>query len=1557
MKKITMYLLIMFSSLSLLYAGGSKDIDSVQMTNTESWQQSIDISAKKKGKYNVLIKAVDIAGNEGYVGPFNMYVDPNSDLPIVNISNPKTEAVVSGNLNIIGTCVDDDAVEYVELRIDGGENIYRAKGKEFWSYYINTENFEEGTHTIEAWGVDINGVKGKSVKNRFYINRLSPITEIGNKSIGELVSGKITIDGTVEDGNGIERLLYSLNHGENFEEVKLAYNKKTKQSTFSLKLNTKTLEDGPKVIWFKAIDKQGSIGIHTFLLFVDNTAPIVEFIYPEDDSPAAPVFSVAGKAGDSAGLSSLSWKCNGEEGSFELTAGNNYWIKEFDVSKSGAKSAVVEITAKDIAGNIVRAKKTFYIDQNKGKPVIEMLSPVLDGKVSGDLYISGAIYDLYGPSEVRYKIDKGEEKIIDASDAGFAAVESGLSAGTHTLTIYAVNKKGIKGNPLSVKFSVEGKEPVIAFDNGQTIIPVYTAQTKNSTSVHVKSASGLKYISAGFNGEEESVLPLKTGQTDYVIKTNISGKSQPGIYTVSVTATDINDKVSKQTLVIRVLNASGAGGEENFVWSKGKINESNQIVLINDKALEGIYQPRDGMVIESLEVIGGKNIEAEQEGELIRLRIKEEGVYKGIGVKITDSEGVVFTSPLVDILFDKSSPNINLEMSEAASFVTSSINLKGNAEDSVGITKVEYSLGSGSPYVKLSNSFNEKINISGQADGPIVVTVKATDAAGRESYERRLFYKDSEAPEVVMILPEGGEKVNGSIYSAFKVSDRFAGVKSEYKGASKGAEWQSFEYSSLPNLIIGSAKEPLSKNMLFKFTDLAGNSRSFNSYSFEIDNSEDAPRVDLHLPNENEIIIKDFEISGMVYDDDEAAKIHYRIDKGAYKSMDIKNSFSIPILLSELTDNEHEITMYAEDIYGVTSQPVTRKIRVSLDVPQVAVSYPLITDTVQGVSVISGSALDKNGIKKVEVSFDNGQTYNLAEGREKWQYRINTHIINDGTHVVFVKATDNYEQVFLYSTLINIDNTPPILKLEYPLAGSKLDNNLFVSGQVYDNVSLEGVMLKIKSLDGKSVPQKLSEIKLEKDIILSKDIDISSLPEGRYNLEISGVDKANNTNEASINFDVYRKKDKNKIELLYPLNGETVRGEFNVYGRLMADNGVEEAALYIDGKEVERVSVSKTGYVCFKLDSEKLVNGEHSLELRANRAGAGPLNSEVHKINYGAEGPWITIDNFAMGDFAIERPYLRGRAGYTVSEEEKTRVYSKGSTSEDKRAFKAKRVKYVEISFDNGKTFAPVKSAANWKYRLETEDMAEGNHFLLLRAVMENREVAVCRTIIKIDKTAPKVTLISPGEGGRYNGAIEFSGLSSDDIELSTVEALLRKGDKASYGVPKFIQGLHVEGAFWGAALWDIGLGLSFFDDNVKLQLHYGQFLQSQFNLLYGGNHKMRYGGHIISLKLLANVYELPFGYYFGPDWKWLYLDVALGAQFGLFTQTQSGRPQVLSALLMQLEFPRVKFHKQKYFSAISLFTEGQLWFVPTDVDSKGKTSAIRSVIPNISVGLRFDIF
>src|SRR5574344_1487546 len=138
-----------------------------------------------------------------------------------------------------------------------------------------------------------------------------------------------------------------------------------------------------------------------------------------------------------------------------------------------------------------------------------------------------------------------------------------------------------------------------------------------------------------------------------------------------------------------------------------------------------------------------------------------------------------------------------------------------------------------------------------------------------------------------------------------------------------------------------------------------------------------------------------------------------------------------------------------------------------------------------------------------------------------------------------------------------------------------------------------------------------------------------------------------------------------------------------------------------------------------------------------------------------------------MGDFSFDRAYLRGHAGYTLSQSDMDILSDKKSIKSEKEAVKAKQIKSVELSFDNGKSFIPVSSSGTWKYRIEDSYMAEGYHFMILRATMMNGEKAMDRFIIQIDKTKPTIKLISPGEGGRYNQHLEFSGLSYDDVQLN----------------------------------------------------------------------------------------------------------------------------------------------------------------------------------------------
>ena len=152
MKKVFLIATLVALVSSLTFAHGKGDIEDISVENMNSWQEQFDLDIRKPGKYNIMITARDLGGNVHIEGPHNLWLDPKSDLPICGITNPYPNMRVVGNLNIVGTCVDDDGVSRVDLVLDEGtdhEKQVTAEGKEFWSYYLDTNDLEEGDHTIK----------------------------------------------------------------------------------------------------------------------------------------------------------------------------------------------------------------------------------------------------------------------------------------------------------------------------------------------------------------------------------------------------------------------------------------------------------------------------------------------------------------------------------------------------------------------------------------------------------------------------------------------------------------------------------------------------------------------------------------------------------------------------------------------------------------------------------------------------------------------------------------------------------------------------------------------------------------------------------------------------------------------------------------------------------------------------------------------------------------------------------------------------------------------------------------------------------------------------------------------------------------------------------------------------------------------------------------------------------------------------------------------------------------------------------------------------------------
>lgn len=2002
------------------YAHGKADVTERSVHQDESWREVFDLAEKKDGKYNIMVTAEDNGGNVTVGGPFNIWIDPESDLPIAGITNPLKDMRVPGNLNIVGTCVDDDAVQEVVLILDGDyAHPIHAEGRDFWSYYLDTNDLPEGPHTIEAYGIDINGLRGHSTIVSWNLDRRQPVTEVTNYTLGTLVSGKINLKGVVTDGNGIKMLSYSLDGGQSFTEVKLHENKKEGVWEFNLPVDTRLAKDGPAICWFRATDKMGSVGIYSFLYFIDNTKPDVRIVSPEKDEVCNGKFGVAGYAKDVIGIQKLSWSFMGESGDFELIPGNPYWYKEVDTSSlpPKTKSATLTITALDTVGNLVEVKREILLDQELDKPVVMIEYPVEDGvydSAAGTLFLRGiATDDDGGIVSIDYSLDGGEAKTLAAQGVFYTPIaeEATLPAGKHSVTVTAVDKYGIRGNPVSVTFNTKGFAPEIAdaqirdMNGLREAVPGIRVNSEDNTTVEttVTADAGIKDVSYriawGADGVMEKQIPLPPKAAPTSLPVSISLADAPwGLVRLTLSVTDVYDRVVSQTTVLNVQNltrlwtddpavifddstvsSSGsvlcdpehpltgffmggtavsatlvpqtpfatvslegnlitlnmtsqpgtsrpvhvhvvtdqgvgydsrdlifhsdspapvvqldaAGGlgtpaspydgrvpvhitgsitselpinyasyrifaanadvdAENFFTGKTtasatdftdiKLDSSNRFVLeidpdtftngmyvievvadngkrgadvafvrriapmpvmVNGKAAspsapaftwftnkdddsvdvywvanyqealnvyggvvrladmnagtnvleaqvqtqaeksrqysdkksyekpgnarvfittvddrpfhngmdvvipygaqktaehamtvqvasdfaatalryelsgekvaggdvvqtgkvplklvsEGVYEgvvplqnlparlttvaltaetaggtasyrgkisvvrERDSSLIDDEYKVywvpragseyneekdqyvlaagtrfmafanmlapvkarfasaqNGLRIETGDTFDAVRAESKADdlnsiyivgdtdGVYRNVSLVVTDRQGIEYKSPSITLMIDSEAPQLQIAEPAAHQWVRDSFTLTATASDANGLVSVEYSIdGSNWTLVQPSSKgYTALVSLDDVNDGLVKLDVRATDFAGKTTYAHTAVQKDTTPPEVTVVVPAGEDIVNGENLLAFIVKDNGNVARAEYVPPRHPKQPEPapipLELGPMVTTYVGTDEQPINDLMMVNFYDEVGNVTQIRAWDFIIDQQSDLPIAEIHLPEENAVITRDFTISGVVLDDDGPSKIWYKVDNGEYQALpEYDNSFAIDFALLDFTDNEHSITIYAEDIRGVVGPEYVRNFRISLEEPKGEVLTPPITETVKESVTLTGRASDKNGIAAVYVSIDNGNSYNEARGTfghdkidTDWNYTFDTRVIQDDTHVVFLKIVDWYGIEGLFSSLINIDNTAPDIKLELPLDGSLSTGMIFFSGQTTDNVKLDKLFITVRSLDGKKVTTELSQTDLPPEDIITQALDISSLDDGFYNIELTGLDAAENATRVSRNIMLDKAAPKAKVDLLYPLNGEAVRGVFNIYGTAVSENPIQSLSLFLDGEEVDQTELSSSGYYKFRLTPEIVSDGQHDVEVRATLENGQKIISNRQYLNYTAIGPWVTIDNFTYGDFAVDRPYLRGEAGYAISEDDLIAAKTKGVDPEFRDAVLAKAVEKVELSLDNGKTWEVVSNNGRWRYRVENKDIEEGYHFLLLRASMKNGETAITRTIVQVDSTAPTVRLISPGAGGRYNQELLFSGLTHDDVALKEVKLYLRKGDKAAYEVPAFIQGLYFDWQFWGATFYSIGAGLTFFDDNVKLQVQWGQFTKSQWAMFMDGDY--RYGGdNIFGAKLLANVYYLPFRYLFGPDWEWLSMNVALGANFTHFSDSGSGKAQTLSAALFQLEFPRVTFDKQKMFRTIALYTEGQLWFIPSDVSSDD----IPTLVPQISVGLRVNVF
>jgi hypothetical protein len=210
--------------------------------------------------------------------------------PDVAITTPPPSGIQEGVLNISGVASDDDGLERVDIRVDGGDWIECA-GLEDWFYEFETAMLDYGTHSLEArsW----NGYHYSKVVSRPFFTDQRPRVTVENPEDGGHYYGELKMNGTAWDDLLVDAVQVQVDGGAWTD----AYGK----IQWELGVDLTSMDSGEHTLAVKAIAGSTESDAQR-LVFVVDRPPEVVITDPPANAELAGTVHVKGTAKDDLSL-------------------------------------------------------------------------------------------------------------------------------------------------------------------------------------------------------------------------------------------------------------------------------------------------------------------------------------------------------------------------------------------------------------------------------------------------------------------------------------------------------------------------------------------------------------------------------------------------------------------------------------------------------------------------------------------------------------------------------------------------------------------------------------------------------------------------------------------------------------------------------------------------------------------------------------------------------------------------------------------------------------------------------------------------------------------------------------------------------------------------------------------------------------------------------------------------------------------------------------------------------------------------------------------------------
>jgi hypothetical protein len=1311
------------------------------------------------------------------------------------------------------------------------------------------------------------------------------------------------------------------------------------------------LKPGRYNIIINAKDAAGNVGVSgPFNIQVDPLAglPEARLIYPEAGMVIRGDVNMVGVTTARYGVKQVQVKMDG--GEYAVVEGLEYWSQSIpaDSIVEGKHSIYVRaIDSKELVGPEIRVDFTLDLTP----PVVELTNHAIGDLVSGNIKVQGRIDDPNGILSAAVSSDGENFKPLflrsKRGDPGrhftFPVRTKGMEDGPVVYYVRAIDKTGY-ATTKPFLFFVDNKGPEI-----EILSPELNEDTYGRTQVtgRVIDTVGLTQFYYEWAGERVDI-PLRPGDPFWAATFPISMANNRAI-PFRVTAVDKSGNV---TTKIQRFQDTRRFRTPTIIIDyppRGDLGSLSQDAAIYGHIAPGFF-PYAVILEGEIEYIMAQS----------GFRIPPEMIPNGRNtlrmwaVDEEDTTGQPFTlrvnkpAPGGDAMVEVTTSSLTIDSPEEYSWFNESVTVRGSIDDYTPTTRLEYRLGPEDSWKPVTlagrGSFSETIGLSGIEEGYVHLELR-TVRDGRSDVPYYLpINKFSTMPSITFLTPaQKYGAIHGNVTTAGML-DYFVPISDVSYSMDGGITYEELSFTAKAGrawfnyLCDYSALNNSKQQLIIRAMDRAGNEVEA-SPDIVFDNSTDFPIPIVNTPNDGDLVRGDFEISGLAFDDDGLSAVYWRIltprnpwdtadttlsrrASAEFQKVESAQNYTVPLTLADVKDGENIMELFAEDIYGTAGEVIRRVFKVSTAPPETVVTTPAIETHNRQNIMVRGTSFDLNGIEEILVSMDNGNSYQRADfvsSQEKpsdWSISLNTKAYADGVYSMLVRTVDKYGVSAFSNGLINIDNSPPEISLGSPNNGDTVGVLMSVTGQSYDNINLAGLRLQLVNINN---PHIQIAYDLPAEFVIMEQMDLMDFPDGDYNLKISATDKAGNETSITRDVTVIKAKAASEVALYNPMPGIDHSGPIVVSGKITGALIPGQVTLMLNHQRFADIDVNRYGVFRYEFPDERIKNEELIVFSAAFMTPAGErISSYENEVRVSPNGPIIVVESHLDGDVITKRPWISGRAyifdpGMEIPEP--------GAAPPEEYA-----VQRVELSFDNGRSFSKAKGGSEWKFRLETALLSPGPLPVIIKATFADGRVAVRRIILTVDIRPPVVRTIGPTENSSHRDTVLVYGSVEDNYDMDNVEVSLRPGDKAGYSVPGFIQGLYVDVNVLGGLNFTTGLGLTFFDDNVKLQVQAGQAPSG------------RYSGWIFGGKVLANIWTQNMSKYWGFDWEFWTMSLTLGAAFNYFQMEEGETPLVMGEFLGQWEIIKADmsylFPNWKYFKSLSLYTEPGIWFAPSDVSS-----------------------